>query len=91
MQKIITLHVEEEGDDIAVLDNIFFTFGAEQTFFLGFGHASITAVHKGSIVDGLSADEAFLEVGMYLTGCLRSLGAICNGPGPGLILSGGEE
>ena len=37
MQRALTLHVEAELDDVAVLDDVFFAFDAELAGFAGFG------------------------------------------------------
>ena len=37
MQRALTLHVEPELDDVAVLDDVFFAFDAELAGFAGFG------------------------------------------------------
>ena len=72
------------------MHDIFLAFGAEQAFFAGGGHAEAD-FSEFVIGDGLGADEAALEVGVYLAGCLRSLGAVLDGPGAALVFACGQE
>ena len=58
MQWALTLHVEAELDDVAVLDDVFFAFDAELAGFAGFGlGAEGDEIVEG---DGSSGDETAL-------------------------------
>ena len=73
------LHVEQEVQNVAVFDDVVLAFGAHLAGFLG---ALFTLVGDEVFIgDGLSADEALLEVGVDLAGGLRGGGADRDGPG----------
>ena len=82
------LHIEAEQDNIPILDHIFLALGADQALFPGSGHGA--AGHQILIGHHLGPDEAPLKVGVDLTGGLRGLGPLFDGPGPALVLAGGE-
>src|SRR5258707_7179830 len=71
--------IKAEMHDVAVLDDVFGAFEAHLAGILG----ALLAVGRDEILvgDGLGADEAFLEIGMYDAGRLRRLAAPRDGPG----------
>jgi len=82
-------HIKPEQGHIAVLHDILFSFTADQAFFLAGGHAAqIPERFEGN---DLGTDEAALEIGVDLAGCLRRLGALGDGPGAALVLAAGQE
>ena len=83
------LDVEAEEDNIPVLHHILLALRTNQALFLGGVHGA--AGHQVGEVDHLGPDEAPLKVSVDLTGGLGGLGALLDGPGPALVLAGGEE
>ena len=82
------LHVEPEQDDIAVLDDVFLAFGTDQPLLPGGGHGA--AGHEIVVSDHFRADKAALKVGVDLAGGLGCLSPLGDGPGPALVLAGGQ-
>src|SRR5699024_9880464 len=80
--------VETEQDDVPVLHDVVLALAAHQAALFGHGHRA--ALHQLVKADDLRPDEAPLEVGVDLARRLGGLGALCDGPGPDLGLSGGE-
>ena len=85
----LSLHVESEAHDVAVLHHVVLAFDAELA---GLAHGGFGAVLDVVVVlDDLGADEALLEVGVDDAGTLRSLPAFVVGPGLDFHLAGGDE
>ena len=82
------LYVEPEQNDVAVLHDVLLALGADETCLLGGVHGAET--HEIVVGDDLGADEAALKVGVNLTGGLRSLGALHDGPGAYLLGACGQ-
>ena len=83
------LYIEFEFDDVAILHDISFAFGAEEAgFFDGFFGAELFEVVVFTDVGG---DETSLEVSMDSAGGFGGGGAFFDGPGAALFLAGGEE
>ena len=75
--------VEEEVHDVAVLDDVVLALGSEAS---GLTRACLSVVLDVVLVgDGLSPDEALLEVAVDLACGLRGGVADPDGPGPGLL------
>ena len=89
MRSSVRSDVEPEVDHVAVLDHILLALAAQQALFLG-GVDAAAADHV-VVGDDLGPDEAPLDVGVDLSGGLRSLGALADGPGPALVLAVGQE
>ena len=68
------LHVEQELDHVAVVNNVLFALGALQALGLDGGVVEV-GVLQVFVGDDLRTDEAALEVAVDLTGCLGGLGA----------------
>ena len=83
------LYVEAEVDHVAVLHDIVLTLTAELPFFLGGVDAAV--LHHVIVGDYLGTDETALNVGVDLTGCLRRLGTLADGPCTALVLTVGQE
>ena len=88
--KLSVSDVEQEVDYVAVLHHIVLALGAQPTLFAGRRQAS-SGFYELVVGNGLRTYEAALEVRMYLSGSLRRLGAAFYGPGPGLVVTGGQE
>ena len=67
------LYVKPEQDNVPVLDDVLLALAADQALLLGGGHGA--AGHQVVKGDDLRPDEAPLEVGVDLAGCLGRLGA----------------
>src|SRR6185312_8736266 len=83
------LHVEEDVDDVAVLDDVLLAFGAEEAALLGFGFAACS--HKVVEADDFGADEATAQVAVDFAGGFGRGRAGRDGPGAAFIGAGGEE
>ena len=81
--------VESEQNDVAVLHNVVFAFGADFAFFASGGEAA--AFEKYLVVDDFRADKPALEIGMYLAGGLRGFSACFYGPGARFGFAGGQK
>ena len=77
--------IKQELDDIAIVHNVLFALGALQTLGLDGGVVEVVGFQI-VIADDAGADEAALEVAVDLTGSLRSLGALADGPCAALLL-----
>lgn len=75
-------------DDVAVLDDVLFSFGSGTASFTG-GNATFTGDHV-SIADDFGANEPFLNIGMDFSGSYLGGGAVGDGPCPGLNFTGGQ-
>lgn len=62
------LYIESEQNDIAVLHDVLFSFGADEALLTGRGGGA--ALEEEFVVDDFRADEASLDVGVDLTGGL---------------------
>lgn len=69
--RILVLHVEAEQDHIAVLHYIILAFHADQTLFTGSGQRAL--LQQILVVYYFCLDEASLEIGVDLAGCLSAL------------------
>ena len=83
-------NVEQELNDVAVLNDVFLALGALQTLGLDGGVVEVVGFEV-AVADDAGADEAALEVAVDLTGGLRSLGALADGPSAALLLAVGQE
>src|SRR5690606_399964 len=81
--------VELEQQDVAVLDEVFLAFLPQLS---GLARARLAA-ERDVVIEGncFSTNKAALEIGVDLAGGLRRLGTGGEGPGAGLLRSGGEE
>ena len=85
-----TSDVEQEFDHVAVLHNVLLALGALQALGLDSGIIEVVGFQV-AIADDAGADEAALEIAVDLTGGLRSLGALADGPGAALLFAVGQE
>src|SRR5436190_12314538 len=85
----VTLHIESEIDDVAVLHNILLTFQAGKAFFAG----GLTRPASNEVVvpNDLSSDKPAFDVGVDLAGGLWCFCADGNGPRTNLFFAGGQE
>ena len=86
----ISLNIKQELDDVAIVHNVLLALGALQTLGLDGGVVEVVGFQI-VIADDAGADEAALEVAVDLTGSLRSLGALADGPCAALLLAVGQE
>ena len=84
----LVLYIKPEQHDITILNYIVLSFQAHQTFF--FCRRMGTAGHQVVIADNFGFDKSAFKIGMDLSGGLRRLGAIFNGPCTGFGWSGGQ-
>ena len=82
--------VEQELDDIAVLDDIFLALGALQALGLDGSIVEVVGLEV-AVADDAGTDETALEIAVDLTGSLRGLGALADGPCAALLLAVGQE
>lgn len=82
------LHIEEEVQYVALLDDVLFSFGADFPFGFSGGHVSV--IDEVLVCDGFGADEAFFKVGVDDGGGLGGFHAFGDGPGAGFLGAGGE-
>ena len=87
--KIGWLYVEFEFDDVAVLHDVGFAFGAELAG--GFDGLFGTVFFEIVVVADLSSDKATLKVGMNGASSFGSGGTFFDGPGATFFFAGGEE
>ena len=85
-----TSDVEQELDHVAILYDVLLALGALQALGLDSGIIEVVGFQV-AIADDAGADEAALEVAVDLTGSLRSLGALADGPGAALLFAVGQE
>ena len=85
-----TSDVEQELDHVAVLHDVLLALGALQALGLDSGVIEVVGFQV-AVADDAGADEAALEIAVDLTGGLRSLGALADGPGTALLLAVGQE
>ena len=83
-------NVEQELNDVAVLDDVVLALGALQTLGLDGGVVEVVGFEV-AVADDAGADEAALEVAVDLTGGLRSLGALADGPCTAFLFAVGQE
>src|SRR5271170_3739566 len=89
LTRLAALHIETEMHDVAVLHDVFRAFEPHLAGILG---ALLTAAGDEIVIgDRLSADEAFLEIGVDGAGALRRLAALGYRPGSGFLRSDREE
>ena len=83
------LDIEFELDDIAVLHNVGFAFGAE---FAGGSYGLLGAEGlEVVVITDLGSDEAAFEIGVDGAGGFGGGGAFFDGPGATFLLTSGEE
>ena len=82
------LHVEAEQNHIPVLHHVILSLQPHKALVLG--GAVAAAVQQIPVVDHLGPDKAPLKIAVDFSGCLGRLGALGDGPGPGLLLAGGQ-
>src|SRR5579862_7572124 len=81
-------HIEPEFDYVAVVDDVLLAFDAKAAGLAGLGKGA--QPDQVVEVDDLGGDKAALEIGVDDAGGGGRLVAGANGPGPRLILAGGE-
>ena len=84
----VVLHVELEEEDVAVLDDVLFAFGAQQALFFDGLFAAVDEEVVGGVAVGF--DEAAFEVGVDDARGSGSFGAALDGPGADFLDSSGE-
>ena len=82
-------NIETEQNDVAVLHDVLLALRTDEALFTGSGGRA--AFEEQFIVDDFRADEAAFDVGMDLSGSLRSLRPLFDGPGPHFRLAGRQE
>jgi len=83
------LNIEEEGDDVTVLDDIFFPFQVQLPLLTGFGQAA--AGYQAVEMNPFGANESFFHVGMYFSGGFYRRCTAFYRPGSHLVGGGGEK
>ena len=86
---MLSLHIKEEVDNVAVLHHIFLALTANKTLCFGICH-SAAGLHIGKGND-LGTYKAALKVGVDLTGSLGRFGSFLDGPGTALIRASSQE
>lgn len=83
------LDVELKFDDVAVLHNVGFTFGAE--FAGGFDGLFGAEFFEVAVITNIGRDEAPLKIGMNSASSFGRGGAFFDGPGTAFFFAGSEE
>ena len=84
----LQLNVELEEEDVSVLNDVLFAFGAEEAGFFDGLLAAVFEEVRGGVAVGF--DEAFFEVGVDDTGGSGGFGAAADGPSADFLHAGGE-
>ena len=82
------LDIEFEEEDVAIFDDVFFSFGAEEAGFFDGLLAAVLEEVVGGVAVGF--DETLFEVGVDDAGGSGGFGAAADSPGADFLHAGGE-
>ena len=87
--RVIVLYIEAEVGYVAVFHDIVLTFQANEAFFFG----CILAAASDEVIIGydFGTNEAFFDIAVNFTGCLRCFGTFYDGPSASFHFTGSEE